>query len=169
MEKVKTNIRRGDTVVIIAGKDKGKKGKVLMVFPDDNACIVEGVNIIVKHRKARTAQQKSAREKKAGKIDISNVQILCKCGKATRVGNKIIANRRVRVCVRCNEALDKKFVKLKEKAKDADGEEVKKDDKDKADKKPLQRREVKAAAESTVKKPSPSVKSQVSLPRKIGS
>ena len=126
--KVASNvsIRKGDTVIILAGKDKGKKGKVLGVDPIALTCVVDGVNIVVKHQKARSAQQKSARTKKPAPIHISNVQILCKCGKPTRVAHKFsdkgIKNR---VCSKCNEILDKKFVKTKEKSKD--DEEVKKD------------------------------------------
>ena len=151
------SIRRGDTVIIIAGKDKGKKGKVIDVDPFANTCIVDGVNTIIKHTKARSAQQKSERVKKAGSIHISNVQVLCKCGKATRVSFKInekgIKNR---VCAKCGEILDKKFVKVKEKAKDDTTDETKdKDDEEKKDtvKKPLQRREVKSTADAKIKKP----------------
>lgn len=167
-KKVKVNVKRGDTVVVIAGKDKGKKGKVLFVFPEDNTCIVDGVNVMVKHKKARTAQQKSAREKKAGKIDISNVQILCKCGKATRVSHKIVGGKSIRWCTKCDETLDKKYVKAaKEKAKEAD--EVEKDKDETTVRKPLQRREVKVAADSKVKKPMKTdVSSQRSMPRKTG-
>ncbi|MCL2846289.1 MAG: 50S ribosomal protein L24 [Firmicutes bacterium] len=167
MDKVKTNIRRGDSVVVIAGKDKGKKGKVMMVNPEDGTCIVEGVNIIIKHKKARSAQQKSSREKKAGPIHISNVQILCKCGKATRVGHKSVNGKNVRVCVRCNEVLDKKFAKVKEKAKETEAEAT--DKEATAEKKqPLKRREVKHTAESKVKAPAASAKPTVALPRKTG-
>jgi large subunit ribosomal protein L24 len=148
------SIRKGDTVIVLAGKDKGKKGKVIGVDPIANTCVVDGVNVVVKHQKARSAQQKSARTKKPAPIHISNVQILCKCGKATRVAHKInekgIKNR---VCAKCSEVLDKKFVKTKEKSDDVetkkDGEEEKKD----VAKKPLARREVKATADVKIKKP----------------
>jgi len=148
------SIRKGDTVVVLAGKDKGKKGKVMTVDPIANTCVVEGVNIVIKHKKARSTQQKSERTKMAAPIHISNVQILCKCGKATRVAHKInekgIKNR---VCAKCSEVLDKKFVKTKEKA--ADDAEAKKDgDEEKKEvKKPLQRREVKSVADVKIKKP----------------
>ena len=156
--KVASNvsIRKGDTVIVLAGKDKGKKGKVLGVDPIALTCVVEGVNIVVKHQKARSAQQKSARTKKPAPIHISNVQILCKCGKPTRVAHKFndkgIKNR---VCSKCNEILDKKFVKVKEKEKVADNEKdpSAEPQDDKVAKKPLQRREVKSVADVKVKKP----------------
>jgi len=165
MEKAnKVKIKRGDTVVVITGKDKGKKGKVLSINTEKNTCVVDGVNIVIKHKKARSAQQKSTREKKPGNIHISNVQILCKCGKATRVSHKYIGDKKVRYCAKCDEVLDKKFVKaVKEKAKEVEPE---KEDK-KVDKKPLQRREVKATADTKIKKPE-SVSKTMNLPRKTG-
>lgn len=147
-KKVSVNVRRGDTVVVITGQDKGKKGKVISVNQDDNTCIVEGVNMIVKHKKARSATQKSAREKRAGNIDISNVQIVCgKCSKATRVAAKIEGDKKSRVCKKCGETLDKKFVKAKAKSKEEETPKA-----DATEKKALKRRETKATAESTVKK-----------------
>ena len=150
MEKhnIKVNIRRGDTVVVIAGQDKGKKGKVLFVNPEDNSCVVDGVNMIVKHKKARGAQQKSSRDKRAGNIDISNVQILCKCGKATRIENKIMGDKKVRACKKCGESLDRKYQRAKDKIKETEADTKAEE---KTEKKPLKRREVKATAESTVK------------------
>ena len=166
--KKRVNVKRGDTVVIIAGKDKGKKGKVLLVNPDDNSCVVDGVNIVVKHKKARGAQQKSSRDKKAHKIDISNVQILCKCGKATRVNHKIVGSKSVRYCNKCGEILDKKYVKTKERVKEKEAEDSEKETQEKAaTKKPLQRREVKHTADSKVKSTGGNT-AKVGLPRKTG-
>lgn len=164
------SIRRGDTVVVIAGKDKGKKGKVLGVDPVEQTCVVDGVNIVFKHQKARSAQQKSARIKKPAAIDISNVQILCKCGKATRVGHKINAQGvKNRVCTKCGEVLDKKYVKVKEKEKEEVAEKQQ-DEKQDETKKPLQRREVKHTADVKIKSPlsGSSKPSAGSTHRKIG-
>ena len=160
------SIKRGDTVVVIAGKSKGKKGKVISVCAETNSCVVDGVNVVIKHKKARSAQQKSSRDKKAGNIDLSNVMVLCKCGKPTRVSNKIVGGKKVRYCKKCDEVLDKKFKKVKEDKKDKEVE-VKEGEEKKVDKKPLQRREIKSTADSKVKKPE-KVSSNVSLPRKIG-
>ena len=160
------SIRKGDTVIVIAGKDKGKKGKVLFVDPENNKCRVDGVNIVIKHKKARNAQQKSTREKKAGFVDISNVQIICKCGKATRISHKVVNGKKHRICTKCGEILDKKFVKVKEKAKEVEVEDKEKEEKT-GEKKPLARREVKHVAESKIKKPQ-NLNTNVVGHRKIG-
>ena len=82
-------VKKGDTVLVITGKDKGKTGKVLEVFPKNNRVLVEGVNIVSKHKKARTQQEQSAIIKKNAPIDASNVMVVCSvCGKATRVAHK---------------------------------------------------------------------------------
>lgn len=148
----KVNVRVGDTVLILAGNYKGKKGKIISVNPENNTCKVEGVNIVTKHKKMRKQGEKSELKKMEGLINISNVQIVCgKCGKATRVGHKIENDVKHRVCQKCGNILDKKFVKAK--AKDAESQEVAANAKTEPAKKPLQRREVKHVAESTIKKP----------------
>jgi large subunit ribosomal protein L24 len=153
------SIKRGDNVVVISGKDKGKKGKVVRVDEEERSTrvVVDGVNIVTKHKKARTSKEKSKRESKAAPIDVSNVMILCKCGKATRTKYKIENGKKIRVCSKCGEVLDKKYVKIKEKAKE--GTEIAEKEDEKGEKKPLQRREIKTQAESKVKKHSDTVKS----------
>ena len=111
----KLNVKTGDTVLVITGKDAGKQGKVLKVAPKNNRVIVEGVNIISKAHKARSAQDKSEIRKIEGAIDISNVMPVCpKCGKATRVHNKVIDGKSVRVC-KCGASLDEKPAKVENK------------------------------------------------------
>ncbi len=151
MNEIKNvNVRVGDEVVVIAGTYKGKKGRVLSVNPADNTCVVKDVNIISKHKKMRKQGEKSEIKKVEGSIDISNVQIICgKCGKATRVGHQIDNQVKHRVCKKCGNILDKKYVKPKTKAE----EKTEVAAEEKVAKKPLQRREVKHVAESTVKKP----------------
>ena len=147
----KVNVRVGDTVLILAGNYKGKKGKIIEVNAEKNTCKVEGVNIVTKHKKMRKQGEKSELKKMEGSINISNVQIVCgKCSKATRVGHKIEGDVKHRVCKKCGNVLDKKFVKAK--TKDADVKEAPASE-EKVAKKPLQRREVKHVAESTIKKP----------------
>jgi len=150
-EAMNVSIRKGDKVVIIAGKDKGKEGKVIFVDPVEGKVVVEGANIVIKHKKARSAQQKSQRTKQPSAINISNVQILCKCGKATRVGHVEIKGFRQRVCVKCKEVLDKKYVKPK--AKEEVEAEVKEVEATSEVKKPIVRRQVKSTADVKVKKP----------------
>lgn len=101
------NIKKGDNVVVIAGKDKGKNGKVLATAPSDNSVIVAGVNIIVKHKKPRSAQDKGGIVKKEGKIDASNVQVICPtCNKATRIAIDFVDNKKVRNCKKCGAVID---------------------------------------------------------------
>lgn len=109
-------VKKGDTVLVIAGKEKGKTGKVLEVFPKDNKVLVDGINIVTKHKKARSQQDKSEIIKKAAPFDASNVMVVCgTCGKATRVAHKEIDNKNARVCKKCSASLDKEFVKATKK------------------------------------------------------
>lgn len=101
------NVKKGDTVLVLAGKDKGKSGKVLVAQPADNSVVVAGVNIIAKHKKPRGAQDKGGIIKKEGKIDASNVQVICPtCGKATRINNVMVDGKKIRQCKKCSANLD---------------------------------------------------------------
>jgi len=102
--KVKTN----DQVVVIAGKDKGKKGKVIRVVSKDNKVVVEKVNIRTKHIK-KTAQKAGERVKFEGAIDASNVMVVCpSCEKTVRVGFKKLENgKKQRICKKCKDSIDK--------------------------------------------------------------
>jgi len=101
-------IRKNDTVLVIAGKDKGKKGKVRFAYPKKQKVLVEGVNFIKKHSKAR------GQVRQAGIIDlevpvpISNVMLLCdKCNHPTRIGFHFLEDgRKVRICRSCREVID---------------------------------------------------------------
>ena len=108
------NVKKGDTVLVIAGKDKGKSGKVLTAIPSSNAVIVSGVNITSKHKKPRNAQDKGGIMKAENKIDASNVQIICPtCGKATRIAHTTEGTKKVRTCKKCGANLDKTVKKAK--------------------------------------------------------
>jgi len=110
----KCNVKTGDIVVVITGKDAGKSGKVLSIDSKKNRITVEGVNIVSKHQKARKAQEKSQIVKKEGTIDVSNVMILCPtCGKPTRVKHAVVDGKNVRVC-KCGSSLEQ--VKVEKKA-----------------------------------------------------
>ena len=109
-------VKKGDTVLVITGKDKSKSGKVLEVYPEDNRVLVDNVNIVTKHKKARTQNEKSEIIKKTAPIEASNVMVACPvCGKATRVAHKEIDGKKVRVCKKCSASLDKEFVKATKK------------------------------------------------------
>jgi large subunit ribosomal protein L24 len=102
------NIRKNDTVLVISGKDKGKKGKVRFTYPKDQRILVEGVNFIKKHvRAVREARQAGIIEREAP-IHISNVMLLCsKCNHPTRVGLRLLEDgKKVRFCHTCNEVID---------------------------------------------------------------
>lgn len=112
------NVKKGDNVVILAGKDKGRTGKVVSVNTSAGRVVVDGANEITKHVKARSANKQSRIEKKSGTIDASNVMILCPaCNKATRVANKVEGGKKIRVCQKCGAALDVKAEKNDKKEK----------------------------------------------------
>ena len=101
-------IRKNDNVLVIAGKDKGKKGKVRFAYPKDNRVIVEGVNFRKKASKARGAMKQAGIIDLEAPLHISDVMLLCnKCNKPTRVGFESLQDgRRVRVCRACREVID---------------------------------------------------------------
>ena len=100
--KNKLHIKKDDTVVVISGKDKGKKGKVLSVGATKRTVLVEGVNLVTKHTKARRAGETGGIVDAEGAIYASKVMPVCpKCGKATRVGHKIEGDKKVRICKHC--------------------------------------------------------------------
>lgn len=102
-----SKIRKNDTVILRAGKDKGKKGKVLSVFPKRNRAIVEGVNFIKRHtRKTRQDAQGGIIQKEAS-MHISNLMPFCnKCNKPTRVGFTLLKDHtKARICKRCREVI----------------------------------------------------------------
>ena len=100
-------IKKGDTVIVLAGKDKGKKGKVLSVSPSDNTLVVERVNIAKKHQKPTKNFQGGIIEKPLA-IMAAKVMLVCpRCSQPNRVGKKKIEDNNVRVCKKCAEIIDK--------------------------------------------------------------
>ena len=98
-------IKTGDTVKVIAGKDKDKEGKVIAVNKKDNTLLVEGVNMVTKHAKPSMANQQGGILHQEGLIDASNVMYVHK-GKATRVGFKLDGDKKVRVAKSTGEVID---------------------------------------------------------------
>ncbi|HWQ57767.1 MAG TPA: 50S ribosomal protein L24 [Clostridia bacterium] len=101
------NVKRDDVVVVISGKDKGKKGKILAAFPSKNRVTVQGANIVVRHKKPRKQGQPGGRIEHEGTIDASKVMLICpKCGKATRAAYAFVGEKKVRVCKKCGKNID---------------------------------------------------------------
>ena len=106
-------IKRNDTVKVLAGKDKGKSGKVLQVFTESNRVSVDGINLLIKHLRPRKQGEKGQRVEFPAPLNISNLALICpKCGKPTRIGTKVIAatdlrkGSKVRVCKKCQATID---------------------------------------------------------------
>ncbi len=99
-------IHKNDSVVIIKGKDRGKKGKVTKVLPDFSLVLVEGVNIRKKHQHARSGGQKGQVINYPAPIAVSNVKMVCgKCGKSVRVKYQKSGDQKFRICSSCKEKL----------------------------------------------------------------
>ena len=97
-------IIKGDTVLIISGKHRGKKGKILKTLPKKGRVLIEGINLAKKHRRGRREGEKGQIIELPQPIDISNVKLICsKCNKATRVGYKVRGQSKVRICKKCNK------------------------------------------------------------------
>ncbi|GAB6158650.1 50S ribosomal protein L24 [Desulfotomaculum varum] len=102
----KVHVRKGDTVLVITGKDAGKKGKVISVEPAKSRVIVEGINIVKRHMKATPQMPQGGIVEKEAPIHSSNVMLYCsKCNKPTRIMKKIHNGNKERVCKHCGESL----------------------------------------------------------------
>jgi len=106
-------IKAGDRVKVIAGKDKGKKGKVLQVFSKQNKVSVEGINLAIKHLRPKRQGEKGQKIEFPAAMQISNLMLLCpKCNRPTRISYKILSklegkkNKKVRSCKKCKELID---------------------------------------------------------------
>lgn len=95
-------LKKGDTVILLSGKDRGKKGKILRVDSKKGRITVEGINVKIKHRKPRKAGEKGSKIDILASFYAGKAQLVCpKCGKPTRVGYKIAGGEKVRVCKKC--------------------------------------------------------------------
>jgi len=102
-------IKINDKVKITAGKDNGKTGKVLQVFPDKNRASVEGINLLIKHMRPRRQGEKGQRIEFPAPMDLSNMMLSCpKCGKDARIGYKFSDDKKkkYRVCKKCDQVID---------------------------------------------------------------
>jgi large subunit ribosomal protein L24 len=100
-------VRRGDTVVLLRGRDRGKQGKIMATLPREGRLIVEGLNMVKKHVKPRRSNEKGQRVSIAAPIQVGNVQVVCpQCNKATRVAIRRGANgERERACKHCSSVM----------------------------------------------------------------
>lgn len=99
-------IKKGDTVLIISGKDKGRKSKILQVLSKEQKIVIEGVNIRKKHIKPRKTGEKGQIIETPGPLHISNVKLICrKCGKPIRVEYKIADGKKFRICKKCGQEI----------------------------------------------------------------
>jgi large subunit ribosomal protein L24 len=107
VERIKMKIRKGDNVVVITGRDKGKTGSVLRVFPAENRVLVQGVNMVKRHTRPRPGQTGGIVEKE-NPIHASNVSLIDpKDNKPTRIGFKVVDGRKLRVALRSGEMIDR--------------------------------------------------------------
>jgi len=110
---MKIKVKAGDRVKVIAGKDKGKKGKILQVFTLKNKASVEGINLAVKHLRPKRQGEKGQKIEFPAPLNISNLQLLCpKCNRPARIKYKnltkdaTLTNKKIRVCSKCKEYID---------------------------------------------------------------
>jgi large subunit ribosomal protein L24 len=103
----KIHIKKDDTVFVLSGKDKGKKGKVLSVFPDDQMVLVEGVNMSTKHKKPRSRYQQGGIIHQESPVNSAKVMLVCdRCGKPTKVRKETLDNgQKAKVCKKCDETI----------------------------------------------------------------
>ncbi len=104
---LRLSVRKGDEVQVIAGKDRGKRGRVSQVHPEKGRVVVEGVNIVKRHRKANPAKhEQGGIIEMPAPFHVSKVMVVCpRCGKPTRVGHRISEDTKERVCKRCGETI----------------------------------------------------------------
>ncbi|MFQ5450595.1 MAG: 50S ribosomal protein L24 [Nitrospinaceae bacterium] len=103
------NLKKDDIVEVISGREKGKKGKILVTYPLENRLCVEKLNMFKRHMKGDGKTRQAGIIEREGKLHISNVLLVCdKCGKGVRIKHKALEDgKRVRICVKCGEVIDK--------------------------------------------------------------
>ena len=107
MSLVKLHVKKGDTVVVLSGKDKGKQGKIITAMPDKGKVIVEGINKVKRHSKPSLKVPQGGIITKEMPLHACKVQLVCPaCNKPTRVGHKVVAGKNARVCKKCGEVIE---------------------------------------------------------------
>ncbi len=104
--KTKMKIKTGDTVRVLRGRDRGQKGKVMAVMPQENRVLAEGLNMIFRHVRPKRSGEKGQRVQVAAPLRVSNIQLVCpSCKKGTRVGLRREDGKRLRVCKQCEAVI----------------------------------------------------------------
>jgi len=100
-------IKRGDNIIVISGKDRGKQGKVIKVLPNNEKIIVENINLKKKHQRPKTGGQKGEKIEVPRPVPSSTVALICKnCGKPTRIGFRTLPDgKKIRICKKCNQEI----------------------------------------------------------------
>jgi len=110
MSRLQTPVRKNDNVIIVTGKDRGKRGRVLKVLPEKNRIVIEGMNFIKRHTRPNPQQNiKGGIVERESSLHASNVQIVCpECSAPTRIGHRLLGDgRKVRICRKCDGVMDK--------------------------------------------------------------
>ncbi len=95
-------IKKGDNIIMISGKEKGKRGKVIKVLPAENKAVIENINLKKKHQKPKTGGKKGEKIETPRPVSVSSVMLICKnCEKPVRVGYKILDGKKIRICKKC--------------------------------------------------------------------
>ncbi len=107
MSLTKLHVKKGDTVVVLSGKDKGKQGKIITAMPSKGQVVVEDVNKVKRHTKPSMKAPQGGILDKEMPLNACKVQLICPaCNKATRIGHKVVDGKNVRVCKKCGEVVD---------------------------------------------------------------
>ena len=106
--RIRTRLRKGDTVLVAAGKEKGKTGKILKMVAEKNRCTVERLNMVKRHRKGQGVQSPGGIIEKEASLHLSNLRLVCgRCNKPTRINVRVLEDgKRSRQCHRCGELVD---------------------------------------------------------------
>ncbi len=110
MSRLQTPVRRNDTVIVITGKNRGKRGRVLKLLPERNRVVVEGVNFIKRHTRPNPSRNiKGGVVESEASLHASNLQLVCpECGAQTRIGRRVLGDgRKVRICRKCEGVVDR--------------------------------------------------------------
>lgn len=99
-------LKKGDMVVVRTGKDRGKRGKIIRVMPQEDRILVEGIALQIRHRRRRRAREQGQRVSVPGAIPAGNVMVVCSsCGKPTRIGFQVAESGKIRICKKCKATI----------------------------------------------------------------